>query len=139
MPPTTDAPSPLLYRMRSFNKHILNRFTSRIARSSHGFFALIRHVGRRSGTTYETPIIVVPVTNGFIIALTYGSQVDWYRNVIAAGRSEMIWHQREYAVDQIAPLAMEDALPQFPAPLRMVLRAQHVNQFIRMASSPSPK
>ncbi|HVU14526.1 MAG TPA: nitroreductase family deazaflavin-dependent oxidoreductase [Phototrophicaceae bacterium] len=139
MPSTTDAPAPLLYRMRSFNKRVLNRLTGRIAHSSHGFFAIVKHVGRRSGKAYETPIIVAPVANGFVIALTYGTQVDWYRNVTAAGRCELIYHQRDYAVDQIEPLPLEQARPLFPAPLQLILRAQHVNQFIRLSSRPSPK
>ncbi len=139
MPSTTDAPAPLLYRMRSFNKRVLNRLTGRIARSSHGVFAIVRHVGRRSGTTYETPIIVVPVSGGFVIALTYGTRIDWYRNVMAAGRCDLIWHQREYAVDQIEPLEMDKALPLFPAMLRLILQVQHVNQFIQMSAQPAPK
>ena len=39
-------------------KDTLNRATIRIARSGRGPFTLIRHIGRKTGTTYETPIIV---------------------------------------------------------------------------------
>jgi hypothetical protein len=45
----------------------LNRVTSRMARSGHGPFSLIRHVGRRSGRTYETPVILATVPEGFRI------------------------------------------------------------------------
>jgi hypothetical protein len=34
---------------------------------------------------YETPIFVEPFDRGFVIELTYGPQVDWYKNVLAAG------------------------------------------------------
>lgn len=36
----------------------LNRVTRRIARSRHGPFSPVRHVGRKSGRTYETPVIL---------------------------------------------------------------------------------
>lgn len=56
-------------------KHTLNPLTRRLARSSLGPFSIIRHVGRRSGKLYETPIIVAPHRGGFVIELTYGPEV----------------------------------------------------------------
>lgn len=53
-------------------KHTLNRLTSRVARGKGGPFALVKHVGRKSGRPYETPIIVQPISGGFVIELTYG-------------------------------------------------------------------
>jgi hypothetical protein len=50
----------------------LNRVTSAIARSRHGPFSLIRHVGRKSGRSFETPLILAKVPEGFIAELTYG-------------------------------------------------------------------
>ena len=40
------------------------------ARSGRGPFATLRHVGRRSGRTYETPLILARVTGGFVAAAT---------------------------------------------------------------------
>jgi hypothetical protein len=47
----------------------VNRATTPLARSGHGPFSLIRHVGRKSGRTYETPVILVRVEAGFIAEL----------------------------------------------------------------------
>src|SRR4029450_3747726 len=66
-------------------KHTLNRLTTRLARSGHGPFSLVRQVGRKSGRTYETPLILAEVPQGFVAELTYGDKVDWYRNIVAAG------------------------------------------------------
>jgi hypothetical protein len=59
-------------RLRTFVKHFVNPLMRNFARSSRGPFALLRHVGRRSGKTYEIPIMVWRVEDGFVIVLTYG-------------------------------------------------------------------
>jgi hypothetical protein len=56
-------------RLRTYNKHITNRITRRFAHFSRGPFALVRHVGRRSGKPYETPIMVEPTAEGFVVAV----------------------------------------------------------------------
>ena len=63
----------------------LNRITTPLAKSGHGPFSLIRHVGRKTGRSYETPVILAKVPEGFVAELTYGENVNWYRNAIAAG------------------------------------------------------
>lgn len=93
-------------QIRTFNKHVLNPVLGRVARSAHGPFAIVKHVGRKSGKPYETTIIVFPAADGFVIALTYGPEVDWYRNMLAAGRCTILWHQREYPIDAITPITL---------------------------------
>jgi deazaflavin-dependent oxidoreductase (nitroreductase family) len=73
-------------------KKTLNRLTARMARGGYGPFSLIRHVGRKSGRTYETPVILAEVPQGFVAELTYGDTVDWYRNIVAAGGCTVIHH-----------------------------------------------
>ena len=43
--------------------------------------SVVRHVGRRSGRTYETPVIAVQHDDSFLIALPYGKRTDWLKNV----------------------------------------------------------
>src|SRR5438128_2213302 len=69
---------------------LLHRFAS----YSRGPFAVIRHVGRRSGKPYETTIMIWPMGDGFVIALTYGPEVDWYRNLRASGHGTLLWRGR---------------------------------------------
>src|SRR6266566_10163061 len=95
------------HRLRTFNKHITNRITRWFARLSHGPFALIRHVGRRSGTPYETPIMVRWAAEGFVVALTYGESVDWYRNLLSAGQGTLLWHGRDYVLGKPEPLPVQ--------------------------------
>ena len=47
--------------------------------------AQIRHVGRRSGRTYTTPVSARRTGDMVAIALTFGNQSDWSRNIRSAG------------------------------------------------------
>ena len=103
-------------------KYTLNPLTRRLARSSFGPFSIVRHVGRRSGKLYETPIIVSRVRDGFVIELTYGPDVDWHKNVLAAGSCSLVWHGQVYVIDKIEPLATETGRAAFPPSQRLILR-----------------
>src|SRR5215207_2715866 len=115
-----------------FLKYTLNPLTRRLARSSFGPFSIVRHVGRRSGKPYETPIIVSPIKDGFVIELTYGRNVDWYRNVMAAGRCTLIWHGKDYEIDRIEPLDTETGRAAFPLPQQLILRLLRRKHFEKM-------
>lgn len=102
-------------------KYTLNPLTRRLARSSHGPFSIVRHAGRRSGKLYETPIIVSRVEDGFVIELTYGPDVDWHKNVVAAGGCTLIWHGKEYVINTIEPLDTQTGRAAFPPSQRLIL------------------
>jgi deazaflavin-dependent oxidoreductase (nitroreductase family) len=56
----------------------------RTAETARSDFAVLTHIGRRSGRTYQTPLGAHTFGDGVILPLAYGSQTDWYRNVMAA-------------------------------------------------------
>jgi deazaflavin-dependent oxidoreductase (nitroreductase family) len=113
-------------------KYTLNPLTRRLARSSFGPFSIVRHVGRRSGKRYETPIIVSRVRDGFVIELTYGPDVDWHKNVLAAGSCSLVWHGQEYVIDKIEPLDAETGRAAFPPSQRLILRLLGRTHFEKM-------
>ena len=127
-------------RIRVFNKYVTNRLLRGFASRSRGPFAVIRHVGRRSGKPYETTIMVWPMGEGFVIALTYGPKVDWYRNILAAGSGTLLWHRRVYAVGKPEPIDATTALTAFPALFRLILRTLgRQEEFVQVKSSgPEP-
>lgn len=127
-------------RIRTFNKYVTNRLLHRFASCSRGPFAIIGHVGRHSGKSYETVIWVWPTREGFVIALTYGPEVDWYRNMLVAGGGTVFWHRRLYAVGKPEPIDAETALPAFPAPFRLIFRTfGRQEEFVQVKSSgPEP-
>jgi deazaflavin-dependent oxidoreductase (nitroreductase family) len=113
-------------------KYTLNPVTRRVARSSFGPFAIVQHVGRRSGKPYETPIIVSPVKDGFVIELTYGPDVDWHKNVLAAGGCTIIRHGKTFVIDKIEPLDTATGRAAFPRPQRLILRVLGRKHFEKM-------
>jgi deazaflavin-dependent oxidoreductase (nitroreductase family) len=117
-------------------KHTLNRATTRVARSRHGPFALVRHVGRRSGRTYETPVILARVPGGFVAELTYGPDVDWYKNIVAAGGCTVVHHCTEYTIDDISPVSRDRGLAAYPRPARLVLEALGRSEFRLLSITP---
>jgi len=114
----------------------LNRVTTPLARSRHGPFSLIRHVGRKSGRTYETPVILVQVAEGFIAELTYGENVNWYRNTVAAGGCVVVHHGSEYQVTRIETCSAERGVSAYPTPFRLILKATGRKEFRLLRTSP---
>ncbi|SIR64273.1 nitroreductase family deazaflavin-dependent oxidoreductase [Williamsia sterculiae] len=48
-------------------------------------FGILYHQGRRSGRPYRTPVNVFATDDGVALALTYGPDRDWLKNIVAAG------------------------------------------------------
>ena len=117
-------------------KNTLNRLTLRAARGRGGPFALVRHVGRKSGTVFETPLILARVPGGFVAELTYGPDVNWYRNIVAAGHCEVVWHRGEYEIDRIEPYPADAGIRAFGFPAAFVLKLlrRHEFRFLHVAS-----
>ena len=120
--------------LRYFNKNILNRLTGIVARSAHGPFVIVQHTGRKSGRCYETPIIAIPTTGGFVVALTYGPDVDWYKNISASGRGGVLRHRREHAICGVEPLETRSGLAYFPPFESAILRRIGIRDFIKLNS-----
>ena len=71
-----------------WDKAGLNRLTRPIAPWMPGLGVVV-HRGRRSGRRYQTPVSVFPAGAGYLLAVTYGPDADWVKNVLAAGGCEL--------------------------------------------------
>ena len=69
--------------------------------------AVVEHLGRSSGRQYRTPVTPVPTPDGFIVALPYGPDSDWVRNVLAAGSATLVHDGERVPVDrpEVQPIA----------------------------------
>jgi len=118
--------------IRIILKHTLNRLTRRLARTSYGPFALVLHVGRNSGKRYETPLMLGIGGDSFVIELTYGPDVDWYKNVLAVGQCNVIWHRKNYFINKIESLDAEMGKSAFPRPVRLILNLFRMKHFAKL-------
>jgi deazaflavin-dependent oxidoreductase (nitroreductase family) len=117
-------------------KRTVNPLAMRVARSGHGPFSIVRHVGRKSGTTYETPLIVAAVDDGFIAELTYGPNVSWYRNAVAAGNCVLVVGGVEHRIDH-HPILGRSGTPRLRISARIGLEdvtAQRISSPSRISS-----
>ena len=70
--------------------HVTRPLAMRNAGKERSGTAVVRHVGRRSGRAYETPVVEVEHDDSFLIALPYGERTDWLRNVLATGSATSV-------------------------------------------------
>ena len=114
-------------------------FTNRITGLFAGWlpgFGILKHLGRKSGRVYRTPVNVFRASNGFIIALTYGSQSEWVKNVLATGGCELRTRGKRYELS--APKVVRDSTrKRFPFPVRLVLRTVGANEYMELSKSPA--
>ncbi len=99
----------------------LNPVTLSIAGKRRSPFGLLLHNGRRSGRVYETPLRAVPFGDGFALGLTYGADVDWCRNVFAAGECILKWHGQEHMLERPEIIPSARALADYTALFRFVM------------------
>ncbi|QLY28347.1 nitroreductase family deazaflavin-dependent oxidoreductase [Nocardia huaxiensis] len=82
--------APGLAVVRRFNRRVTNRQVLKTAGGAGASASVIRHIGRSSGKSYETPVGVTEAGENFLISLPYGTTPDWLKNVRAAGTAEIV-------------------------------------------------
>ena len=123
---------PVLNAVRRMNRAVMNPQAMKTAGQPGAYAGVIRHVGRNSGTPYETPVGPFPTEYGFDIALPYGSSPDWLKNVVAAGSAVIVHEGVAYSVDQPELIPVADALGNVPPSEQLSLRAFAVDNFLRV-------
>ena len=124
--------------IKRFNKYVLNPMMLRFSGRS-GPSAIVHHLGRRSGTPYATPVIAHQTHQDVIIPLPYGTEVDWLRNLLAAGQAVVELEGRSLTVDKPAVVAIDDVIDLLPAPMVRTVRFNGAHEALRLrVSEPTP-
>ena len=115
----------------------LSRLTSPLARPLAGkswnpVFGIVEHRGRRTGRAYATPVAARRIAGGFLIPLAFGSHVDWYRNLLAAGRGVIRWRGHAYRVTAPQQVAATTGLAAFHLVERALLRIAAIDGFVQV-------
>jgi deazaflavin-dependent oxidoreductase (nitroreductase family) len=112
---------------------LTNRITSLFAGWLPGF-GILTHIGRKSGKVYQTPVNVFRAPNGFVIALTYSSESEWVKNVLAAAGGELKTRGKNYRLS--APKVVRDPTRRrFPIPVRLVLTLVGADEYMELSNS----
>jgi deazaflavin-dependent oxidoreductase (nitroreductase family) len=111
---------PLPHWMTTTSNRILNPLTLRLA--GHGPMVELEHVGRTSGRTFRTPLMAFRHGDTVTIALTYGADVQWLKNITAAGRCRMRIHGGWLELGPPVHLDPSEGLARVPNPQRLLLR-----------------
>ncbi len=109
-------------------KNAINRPAIAVTRRGWGPLSLVRHTGRRTGTAYETPLLLARSGPHFVAELTYGPDVAWLRNAQAGGCT-VLHRGAEHRIDRIEPYRPEDGLRAFGEPAATVLRLARRREF----------
>jgi deazaflavin-dependent oxidoreductase (nitroreductase family) len=119
---------PLPKRLARFNRVVTNPVLRHAAKRLPAF-AIVHHVGRRSGRGYSNPVNLFRQGDRYVIALTYGRDSQWVRNVLAAGELDV--ESRGKRIHLGDPEIVHDpSAGPVPAPVRPILRAVNVSDFM---------
>jgi deazaflavin-dependent oxidoreductase (nitroreductase family) len=126
---------PLSRGLAAFNRRVTNHVTGPFAGRLPGF-GIVVHRGRRSHREYRTPVNVFVAAGGYVVALTYGADSDWIKNVLAAGGCELVTRGRTVRLS--APeLFHDETRRHLPRLVRPILRMLGVADFMRLSTTAS--
>ena len=92
-------------QLAAFHRVVTNRIARPFAARLPGF-GVVTNAGRKTGKLYRTPVNVFRQSNRFRIALTYGRESGWVRNVLASGACEL--ETRGVSYQLRAPVIVHD-------------------------------
>jgi deazaflavin-dependent oxidoreductase (nitroreductase family) len=122
-------------RLAAFHRAVTNRITIRFVGRLPGF-GIVTSVGRKSGKLYRTPVNVFREPDRFLIALTYGPDSGWVKNVLAADGCELETRGVRYQLS--SPIVIHDpSRRRFPPLVRVILRFIAAYDFLQLQTSPN--
>lgn len=93
---------------------------------------VLHHVGRRSGSTYATPLGMRRRGEFFYMPRTFGENAAWYLNVQAAGGCVVTYMGAEHTLVEPEVVDYPTAAPAFPRYERLQFRLIGINEYLRM-------
>jgi len=124
---------PLPRSVARFNRRVTNRLLGPLARHLP-HFGVVVHRGRKTGRLYRTPVNVFRRPGGYVIALTYGRDSDWVRNVLTDGGCVLETRGRSLRLTR-PRLVHDEQRRAVPAPLRLVGVLGRVSDFLDLTLS----
>jgi deazaflavin-dependent oxidoreductase (nitroreductase family) len=121
--------------LAQFNRLVFNRVVRAFAGRRLSPVAVVVHRGRRSGRRYRTPVLAFRVDGGYLVALFYGADSDWVRNVLAAGACTLERGGRRVELTAPRMLDADAGMTLVPPPMRPALRLLRVRRVLRLSAT----
>lgn len=115
--------------MRRVNRVFTNRVMGTVAWLVPPL-AVVYHVGRKSGRSYSSPVVAFRTDTGFVIPMTYGRDVDWARNLVAAEGGELQQLGRRYKLYHPRIVGSGAGSKHLPRAVRPVLSAANFPGYV---------
>lgn len=115
--------------MRRVNRSVTNPLLGTVAWLLPPL-AVLHHVGRKSGRRYRTPVVAFRSDGGVTIPMTYGRDVDWARNLVAARGGEIVQLGRRMALHNPRVVGTSAAVARLPRAVGPLLRAANLPGYL---------
>ncbi len=115
-----DKGSAVVRLQRRVNRDHMNVRARETAGTAGSTTALVRHTGRRSGRSHETPVDPIRTADGFVVPMVYGPDTDWVRNVVAGGPATVVHDGREHPVAGAEVVDIDEVADRFTPAQRRV-------------------
>jgi deazaflavin-dependent oxidoreductase (nitroreductase family) len=123
---------PVTGATRVLNKRIGNPAMMKLAGRRYFFAGVIHHRGRRSGSEYATPVWAVPTTDGFVVSLPFEEDVDWLKNVLAAGRATIETRGETWTVLEPEVVDLETTRALLPRRARLLFGLAGIERYLKL-------
>jgi deazaflavin-dependent oxidoreductase (nitroreductase family) len=97
---------------------------------------VLRHLGRKSGRLYSTPLGMRPLGDTFVMPRTFGENAAWYLNVRSAGWCVVKYKGRDYTLIDPQVIDYAAAAAAFPRYERLQFRLVGINEYLRLRQAP---
>jgi deazaflavin-dependent oxidoreductase (nitroreductase family) len=123
---------PVVSLVRRLARDTGNPRVLKTAGTPGGPASIIMHTGRVSGKSFRTPVTPRATGDGFVIALPYGSDSDWVKNVLAAGSASLVHEGQTYALQRPEVIPVSEAAADFGTREGRFLRLFGVQECLRL-------
>jgi deazaflavin-dependent oxidoreductase (nitroreductase family) len=119
-----------MWRLRPVAMYLINPMARLFAGWMPGF-GLLTYRGRMTGRVYRLPINVFRRGEHYIFVLTYGSESQWVKNVMAAGGCDIRVGGRDVRLAQ-PELIVNPPWDLMPWPVQVIEGLAGVTEFLQM-------
>lgn len=116
----------------ALTKRFINPGQLRTAGTPGSRTGIVHHRGRRSGTVHATPVDIIPFGDAFVIALPYGTNAQWVRNVLAAGTADLTIDGHTWTADHAELVSTDQVRDAFPRSDQLGFRLLGTDRCLRL-------